>query len=146
MVLRKVLTQFLPNLVRAVYAEDLPLLNLLNTKPGNVLDNCIADTLLTIAGRYFYRIENSQGAYVGFMALLPASDESEWVLDAFCLRKQFRTPEYLQAFTKLVELTFNYGLYSSIPLPEYPLENYFTIIQNLPYHGKNFVILKSKII
>lgn len=148
--LRKIRVNDFEPVVRAIYAEETPaFLNQYHQSAGNGLDACVATTVLHIGNARFFRIENEYGSLVGFFTSQRINDTD--IMPGFHVRNgPFRTAEYLEAFWALVTETFNNDFYTSVGAANFPalshlVRNDFTVVNNLEYDGKDFVILRKSI-
>lgn len=144
--LNKILSDDWETLIRATFAEDLPLLATYNTNVAAGLDQAVATTLskLLNSNADVYKIELSQGALVGWFGIAQPNALVSWFI-----RPQARTQEILTAFNTLVQMTFQYSFFNSIGVnnidPLVLAEQDISIISVpvLDYTGKNIVILKA---
>lgn len=143
--LRKIRTNDVAAIVRAIYAEEtFEFLNYLHQEGGNGLDACVNTTVKNIGKSLFYRVENESGALVGFFTA--DNIEGKEVMPSFHVRQIYRSSTYLGAFWDLITDTFANSFYTSVGSVNYKaydhlILNGFEVVNNLEYNGKNFIIL-----
>jgi hypothetical protein len=154
MVLHKVLTSDRNLIVKATYAEDIPLITKFHKSAGLGLEACVKDTLDSIqSNSLFYKVELENGPLVGWFAVAPDQTDEDGnpikVMEGFYIRINCRTPEIKSAFMDLINETFSNDFYTSTGSHNYKaisflLKNNFQIVNpSFDYNGKNLVILKT---
>lgn len=136
-------------LLRAMYAEDLALLQTFHQNAGLGLDSCVSETLAqTSPDSNFYKVEMPDGTLVGyFVAAKPV--ENQDVMEGFFIRKQFRQKIYQDAFMELINETFANDFFTSTGSNNYRAikfllkYNYQIANPSFDFNGKNIVILKA---
>lgn len=136
-------------LLRAMYAEDLPLLQTFHQNAGQGLDSCVNETFNQITeGSKFYKIEMPDGTLAGYFVVAEPLEGQE-VMEGFFLRVNFRTQEIKDAFIELINETFLNNFFTSTGTNNYRaikflLKYNFQIVNpNFDFNGKSFVILEA---
>lgn len=130
-------------LLRAMYAEDLPLLQTYHQNAGQGLDACIQATLeQTSAASKFYKVEMPDGTLMGYFAVATET------LEGFFIRVTFRQKIYQDAFINLISETFANSFFMSTSGNNYnaikELIKYNYEIPTIPFdfNRKNLVLLR----
>lgn len=148
--LHKVLVTDYAALLRAMYAEDLPLLEKFHQNAGQGLDACVASTLSQISpDSKFYKIEMPDGTLVGYFVVAEPQEGIDY-MEGFFLRMDYRTPEIKQGFIDLINSTFSNNFFTSTGANNYRaisflLKNNFRISNPnfVALNGKSFVVLEA---
>lgn len=134
-------------LLRAMYAEDQPLLLTFNKNVGLGLDACVSETLTqTSIDSRFYKVEMPDGTLVGYFTL----DGLSLVEIAF-IRVPFRGTIYQDAFIELVNNILANSFFTSTGVNNYQsisdqLKPTIEIINPLfDFNGKSLLFLKASI-
>lgn len=116
-------------------------------KNYNGIDNCVDDIFDNIGKTtLFYSVRDKDGNVAGYFAqAIPIEGFS--VLEAFLLRKGFRTPECIKSFWDLVKSSFNSDIYISIDewnikAINHLIKNDFVIQNKVEYFGRKCILLK----
>lgn len=136
-------------LLRAMYAEDLPLLQTYHQNAGQGLDACVQATLdQTSPDSKFYKVEMPDGTLMGYFVVAMPLEGAD-VMEGFFIRPTFRKQIYQDAFINLINETFNNDFFTSTGATNYRAikfllkYNYQIFNPNFELNGKNLVILKA---
>jgi hypothetical protein len=121
-------------------------LELIKNYPGG-LEACVNDIVNNIGKTtYFYSVRDDDGQVVGYFAqAIPINEVS--VLEAFLLRKGFRTPECVKLFWDLIKSSFESDIYIAIDewnvkALNHLIKNEFVIQNKVEYYGRKCILLK----
>jgi hypothetical protein len=136
-------------LLRAMYSEDLPLLQYFHQNAGQGLDSCVNETFNQITpNSKFFKIEMPDGTLVGYFVVAEPQEGTD-VMEGFFLRKDFRTQEIKDAFIALINSTFSNNFFTSTGANNYRaiqflLKYNFQIVNpSFDFNNKSFVILEA---
>lgn len=136
-------------LLRAMYAEDLKLIQTYHQNAGQGLDACVQATLDQTGGdSQFFKVEMPDGTLMGYFVVAAPVEDTE-VMEGFFIRPTFRQPIYKDAFIALINETFANDFFTSTGANNYRAikfllkYNYQIFNPDFELNGKNLVILKA---